>query len=117
MLERGIDLSVFHFDTFWMRGYHWCDFVWDPQAFPDPRSLLAKLHERGLKVCLWINPYIGQQGEIFAEAAREGYLLRRPDGSIYQSRSEERRVGKECRSRSSSEHGKVEKHERSSKRQ
>ena len=85
MLERGIDLSVFHFDTFWMRGYHWCDFVWDPQAFPDPRSLLAKLHERGLKVCLWINPYIGQQGEIFAEAAREGYLLRRPDGSIYQS--------------------------------
>src|SRR5699024_8108028 len=45
MLERGIDLSVFHFDTFWMRGYHWCDFVWDPQAFPDPRSLLAKLHE------------------------------------------------------------------------
>lgn len=85
MLERGIDLSVFHFDTFWMRGYHWCDFVWDPQAFPDPRALLAKLHERGLRVCVWINPYIGQQGELFAEAAREGYLLRRTDGSIYQS--------------------------------
>src|SRR5699024_7348622 len=27
MAEREIPLSVFHFDCFWMRQFHWCDFV------------------------------------------------------------------------------------------
>lgn len=29
MSEREIPLQVFHFDCFWMRGGHWCDFLWD----------------------------------------------------------------------------------------
>ncbi len=85
MAERGIPLSVFHFDCFWMRGFHWSDFTWDPSTFPDPRGLIAKLHERGLKVCVWINPYIAQRSHLFAEAAELGHLLRRTDGSIWQT--------------------------------
>src|SRR5690606_15183550 len=85
MAERGIPLTVFHFDCFWMRGFHWSDFVWDPSTFPDPRGLIAKLHERGLKVCVWINPYIAQRSHLFAEAAELGHLLRRTDGSIWQT--------------------------------
>lgn len=34
MAERGIPLSVFHLDCFWMREYQWCDFEWDPDTFP-----------------------------------------------------------------------------------
>ncbi len=85
MAERDIPLSVFHFDCFWMRGFHWSDFVWDPATFPDPRGLIRKLHDRGLKVCVWINPYIAQRSVLFAEGAEKGYLLQRTDGSIWQS--------------------------------
>nr|NLD41738.1 alpha-xylosidase [Actinomycetales bacterium] len=84
MLERNLPLSVFHFDCFWMRGFHWSDFVWDPDTFPDPEGLIAKLHERGLKVCAWINPYIAQQGYMFDEGMERGFLVKRPDGSVWQ---------------------------------
>ncbi|MFD5468802.1 alpha-xylosidase, partial [Kitasatospora sp. NPDC127059] len=84
MAERGIPLSVFHFDCFWMRGYQWSDFRWDEDTFPDPAGMLARLKEQGLRVCLWINPYIAQKSELFAEGMREGFLVRRPDGSVWQ---------------------------------
>jgi len=85
MRDRGIDLSVFHFDCFWMKDSHWCNFLWDSDMFPDPEGLIAKLHDRGLHVCVWINPYIAQQSEIFDEAAKNGYLIRKTDGSVWQT--------------------------------
>ncbi|MFE9017175.1 alpha-xylosidase [Streptomyces sp. NPDC007808] len=84
MAERGIPLSVFHFDCFWMRGYQWCDFDWDDETFPDPVGMLSRLRERGLKVSAWINPYIAQKSALFEEGMREGHLVRRPDGSVWQ---------------------------------
>jgi alpha-D-xyloside xylohydrolase len=84
MLERDLPLSVFHFDCFWMRAFHWCDFEWDPAVFPDPQGMVARLHERGLKVCVWINPYIAQRSALFEEGQRQGYLLKRKDGRVWQ---------------------------------
>ena len=85
MKDRGIDLSVFHFDCFWMKDSHWCNFLWDRDMFPNPAGLLAKLHDRGLHVCVWINPYIAQQSELFDEAVSNGYLIKKNDGSIWQT--------------------------------
>ena len=85
MAERGLPLSVFHFDTFWMREFHWCDFEWDPRTFPDPAGMLARLKARGLRICVWINPYIAQQSALFAEGKAQGYLLRRPTGDVWQT--------------------------------
>jgi alpha-D-xyloside xylohydrolase len=84
MRDRDLPLSVFHFDCFWMREFQWSDFAWDDRVFPDPEGMLGRLHERGLRVSLWINPYIAQQSPLFAEAAAAGHLLRRPDGSVWQ---------------------------------
>jgi len=84
MAERDIPLSVFHFDCFWMREFHWCDFEWDPRTFPQPREMLARLKDKGLRISLWINPYIAQASSIFNEARDKGYLLRREDGSVWQ---------------------------------
>ena len=36
MAERDLPLHVFHFDSFWMREFNWCDFEWDSRTFPDP---------------------------------------------------------------------------------
>jgi Alpha-glucosidases, family 31 of glycosyl hydrolases len=33
MAERDLPLSVFHFDSFWMREFNWCDFEWDRRTF------------------------------------------------------------------------------------
>jgi alpha-D-xyloside xylohydrolase len=84
MAERGIPLSVFHFDCFWMRERHWCDFEWDPHAFPDPRGMIERLKKRGLKVCVWINSYISGLSKLFDEGRRGGYFVKRTDGSVYQ---------------------------------
>lgn len=84
MLERGIPLKVFHFDSFWMKEFHWCDFEWDSRVFPDPAGMLHRIKEKGLKICVWINPYVGQASHLFREGVENGYFLKRPDGSVWQ---------------------------------
>ncbi len=84
MAARDLPLSVFHFDCFWMRELHWCDFEWDPDVFPDPVGMLRRLKDKGLRICVWINPYISQHSALFREAADAGFLVRRPDGSVWQ---------------------------------
>lgn len=84
MADRDIPLSVFHYDCFWMRGFLWCDFEWDPAVFPDPKGMLQRLHDRGLKVCAWINPYIAQASHLFAEGKAKGFLVKKPNGDVWQ---------------------------------
>jgi alpha-D-xyloside xylohydrolase len=84
MERREIPLDVFHFDCFWMREYQWCDFEWDPRTFPEPAAMLSRLKAKGLKISLWINPYIGQASPLFSEGKAGGYFLKRHDGSVWQ---------------------------------
>ncbi|EOC0863320.1 alpha-xylosidase [Cronobacter muytjensii] len=84
MAARELPLHVFHFDCFWMKAFQWCDFEWDPATFPDPEGMLARLKARGLKICVWINPYIGQKSPLFREGMEKGYLLKRPNGAVWQ---------------------------------
>ena len=85
MAERDLPLHVFHFDCFWMREFRWCDFEWDARVFPDPSGMLRRLKERGLRICVWINPYIGQLSPLFEEGKRLGYLLTKPNGDVRQT--------------------------------
>ncbi|EOG6121149.1 alpha-xylosidase [Cronobacter malonaticus] len=84
MAERELPLHVFHFDCFWMKAFQWCDFEWDSATFPDPEGMLKRLKARGLKICVWINPYIGQKSPLFREGMEKGYLLKRPNGAVWQ---------------------------------
>ncbi|MDQ0375047.1 alpha-xylosidase [Cellulomonas humilata] len=85
MAERDLPLSVFHFDCFWMRAYHWTDFTWDPATFPDPQGMLDRLKAKGLKICVWINPYIAQRSALFEEGRAGRFLVERADGSVWQT--------------------------------
>ncbi|NLK21244.1 MAG: alpha-xylosidase [Epulopiscium sp.] len=80
MFDRDIPTHVFHFDCFWMKEFNWCDFTWDKRTFPDPVGMLQRYKEKGLKICVWINPYIAQRSPLFEEGAKHGYLLKRKDG-------------------------------------
>jgi alpha-D-xyloside xylohydrolase len=85
MADRDLPLHVFHFDCFWMKEFHWCDLEWDARVFPNPAAMLQRLKARSLKICLWINPYIAQRSPLFAEGRRDGYLLKKPDGDVWQT--------------------------------
>ena len=84
MADRDLPLHVFHFDCFWMREFHWCNFEWDRRCFPDPAAMLARLKARGLRICVWINPYIAQRSALFDEGMAAGYLVKRPNGDVWQ---------------------------------
>ncbi len=84
MEERGIPLQVFHFDCFWMKDFHWSDFVWDSRVFPDPEGMLFRIKAKGLKVCVWINSYIAQESCLFAEGMEKGYFVKRTNGDVWQ---------------------------------
>lgn len=61
MAERDIPLAAFHYDCYWMREFHWCDFEWDKRFFGDIESTLKRLHEG------------------------KGYLVRKPNGEVWQT--------------------------------
>ena len=85
MRDRGVPLHVFHFDCYWMAENQWCNFTWDKAMFDDAPALLARLKgEYGLRICVWINPYIAQKSPLFKEAMGLGYLLKRPNGDVWQ---------------------------------
>lgn len=84
MLKRKIPLSVFHFDCCWMKPTEWCNFEWDPDIFPDPEGLLKKIHNKGIKICVWINPYIAQKSRLFDEGMKNGYFIKKTNGDIWQ---------------------------------
>jgi alpha-D-xyloside xylohydrolase len=85
MASRDIPLHVFHFDCFWMKEFNWTDLQWDARFFPDPQGMLSRLKSRGLHICVWINPYIAQRSILFDEAMANGYLIKRPNGDVWQT--------------------------------
>lgn len=85
MAERKLPLQVFHFDCFWMKGGEWCNFDWDREAFPEPEAMLQRLKKRGLKICLWINPYIAQKSRLFRIGEENGYFIKNRKGGVWQT--------------------------------
>ena len=84
MKDRDVPLEVFHYDCFWLRAFHWCDFVFSKEHFPDPAGSIKRLKDAGLmkKVCVWINPYLGQASPVFEYAMEKGYLVKRTNGDV-----------------------------------
>lgn len=84
MQERHIPLDVFHFDCFWQKDFEWSGLEWNKEQFPDPQRLLKKIHDRGIKVCVWINPYVSQKTAMFKEGLKKGYFIKRLNGEVWQ---------------------------------
>ncbi len=83
LATHDIPASVIHIDPWWMKWRHYCDFQWDRAAFPDVEQFIQRLHEAGLKLCLWEHPYISIESELFSVGEKNGYFLKRPDGTVY----------------------------------
>ncbi len=81
--ERSLPCDVMHLDCYWMRDDMWCDFVWDETRFPDPAGMIRALKERHYHVCVWINPYVTNQTDMFAEGRQKGYFVKTTAGEVY----------------------------------
>lgn len=46
--------------------------------------MLKRLKEKGLKICVWINSYVGQESSMFEEGVKGGYFIKRPNGDVWQ---------------------------------
>lgn len=80
MAEHDIPLRVFHFDCYWMKALHWCELEWDGDTFSDVSAMIKRYkEEKGLKICVWINPYVAQGTNFFREGVENGYFLMRKD--------------------------------------
>ncbi|MCT3614950.1 TIM-barrel domain-containing protein, partial [Lactobacillus acidophilus] len=47
-------------------------------------GLLKKIHDKGIKVCVWINPYIAQKSRLFEEGMKNGYFIKKSNGDVWQ---------------------------------
>lgn len=84
MIDREIPLSAFHFDCFWMKEFEWCNFQWDDRVFKNPKGLIENIHDRGVKVCVWINSYIAEKSPLFKEGLENDYFVKTGDGDVWQ---------------------------------
>jgi len=54
----------------------WWRWLPDEKAYPDFRNWVASLRLRGIRVLGYINPFLADEGPIFEEARKQGYLVR-----------------------------------------
>ena len=87
--DREIPCDVVNLDPRWLketkkRVVPGCDFVWNDEDFPDRAGFVRWLSERGVKLCLWENPYIWDGTPMYEEGRKRGYLVRTKDGGLAQ---------------------------------
>lgn len=62
-----------HTSLRWQSAYGDLDF--DRKKFPDPGAMVARLHDLGFKVTLWVMPFIEEASEAYKEGAAKGFLV------------------------------------------
>lgn len=56
---------------------------WDPKRYPGLDKFIITLKEKGIRMMGYINPYVVNDGGLYAYAKEKGYLATRPNGDIY----------------------------------
>jgi alpha-D-xyloside xylohydrolase len=60
------------------------DFRWDDARYPDPKAALATMRAFGVRICVWLYPYVSSHSPRHAELAERGFFLeRKDDGAPY----------------------------------
>ena len=62
--EHKFPLTVVGLEPGWQSKSYPCTYEWDPGRFPDPSNFISQLYEKGIRVNLWMNPYISPEGSL-----------------------------------------------------
>lgn len=79
--DHDFPYHVMEIDDRWQSAYG--DLEFDPERFPDPKSMISRLKEMGFKVTLWVMPFFHPHSRSGQEAARLGYVVQTAAGEPY----------------------------------
>ncbi|MCX7943602.1 MAG: glycoside hydrolase family 31 protein, partial [Deltaproteobacteria bacterium] len=68
ILSKGLPISYLEIDDRWTKKYGDLDF--DVDRFPDAKGMIDYLHHRGIKVSLWVPPFVNQDAETFEDGVK-----------------------------------------------
>lgn len=78
IVKNGYEPGILMIDEGWQKYYGLWEF--DPVKFPDPKSMIERLHKMGFKVMLWVVPTIVPDSNVFRMLrCDENALLRDPE--------------------------------------
>jgi alpha-D-xyloside xylohydrolase len=81
--QHQIPTDVIHIDTGWFQKIGNSDLLFDPERFPDPAGMCARLKEMGFRVTLWQTPNTAFGNALYNELLPINGLVRREDGKVY----------------------------------
>ena len=73
IVNNGYPPGVLMIDDNWQEDYGTWNF--SPRRFKNPKEMVAKLHDMGFKVMLWVCPFVSADSEVFRHLAEHGMLL------------------------------------------
>jgi len=78
ILDNGLPPGILMIDDKWSKYYG--DYEFDKEKFPNPKELIARLHEMGFKVMLWVVPFITSDSEEYRDLRDAGLIVRDREG-------------------------------------
>lgn len=65
--EKGFPLDFVGLEPGWLSKSYPNTFVWDKHRFPDPERFIADLKARGVRINLWVNPFVSPESPIYED--------------------------------------------------
>jgi len=62
--SHQIPLDVLGLEPGWMTRSYPCTFEWQKHRFPDPAAFAKRMSDKGIRLNLWVNPYVSPEGKL-----------------------------------------------------
>ena len=63
--EKGYPLDFIGLEPGWQSRAYPGSFEWDKKRYPEPAAFVKEMGERGIRLNLWINPYVSKEASIY----------------------------------------------------
>ena len=63
--QHGFPLDFIGLEPGWQSRSYPCTFAWDKGRFPDPAGFAKDMLQRGIRLNLWLNPYVSPESPIY----------------------------------------------------
>jgi alpha-glucosidase (family GH31 glycosyl hydrolase) len=63
--EKGYPLDFIGLEPGWQSRAYPGSFEWDKKRYPEPAAFVTEMRERGIRLNLWINPYVSKEASIY----------------------------------------------------
>ncbi len=81
IIANGFAPGVLMIDGGWQEDYGIYEYF-NMRKVPHPKEMIAKLHELGFKVMVWVSPIVSSAGWRFKELRKLGYLCKDPETEL-----------------------------------